>query len=104
MASYKEQGDSGLSETEADPSSHRARYTRRKTAHDKVCGVHSLASISVCAFYMCTWILHVQTRKCADILYTALMYNTCLVKFTYPIEECLQLNTVFRFTRGRSSW
>lgn len=39
MASYKEQGDSRLPEMEADPSSHRAHYKRRKTAYDKVCSL-----------------------------------------------------------------
>ena len=36
MASYKEQGEGGVGEADADPSSHRSHYKRRKTAHDKV--------------------------------------------------------------------
>ena len=35
MSSYKEQGEGVVGEADTDPSSHRPRYKRRKTAHDK---------------------------------------------------------------------
>lgn len=55
MASYKEQGDGGVSDIDADPSSHRSQYKRRKTAQDKVTYVYlqhhsNMVLVCVCVY------------------------------------------------------
>ena len=45
MASYKDQGGATTTEMETDPSSHRAHYKRRKTAHEKVSERESMVSL-----------------------------------------------------------
>ena len=61
MASYKEQGDGGLPEMETDPSSHRARYARRKTAHDKVCGEICFLAYGI---HACIYVYALCSTKC----------------------------------------